>query len=382
MALNFQDKYGHQALDAKQHYDHFTGNAIVSGVAPSAGSTGLEVDIASGTAIVNGSETSVSSQTVTLNTADSTNPRKDVITIDSNGNATIYTGTAESRKPEQNATKFDLQRPAPDDLNGVNEAVVAEVFVAEGATTLGSSDVRDRRNIASAFAGSLDMFGDIDMGSNSITSVNQVDGVNVANHSSRHESGGSDEITFGSLSNVDITAALYDTAANLPNAGTQGHIFFETDTGRTLFDNGTSWVEVGLSESQISLANLSSNSHSELTNISSNDHHAKYTDEEAQDAVGGILNADFTYDDAGNSIALASNSLTVANTTIGLGDSGTPEADNLEGNNGSSGQVLQTDGSTASWVSLIDGGGKVFVQDTEPNATEVGDVWIASGGDL
>jgi len=76
------------------------------------------------------------------------------------------------------------------------------------------------------------------------------------------------------------------------------------------------------------------------------------------------------------------NSLTVANTNIGLGGSGTPEADNLAGNNGTSGQVLQTDGSTASWVSLIDGGGKVFVQDTEPTATEVGDVWIASGGDL
>lgn len=200
MALNFQDKYGHQALDAKQHYDHFTGNAIISGVTPSAGSSGLEVDIASGTAIVNGSETSVSSQTVTLNTADSTNSRKDVITIDSTGTATVYTGTAEARKPEQNASKFDLQRPAPDDLNGINEAVVAEVFVAEGATTLGSSDVRDRRNIASAFAGSLDMYGDIDMGSNSITSVNQVDGVDVTNHSSRHSDGGSDELDAADLS--------------------------------------------------------------------------------------------------------------------------------------------------------------------------------------
>jgi len=44
------------------------------------------------------------------------------------------------------------------------------------------------------------------------------------------------------------------------------------------------------------------------------------------------------------------NSLTVANTTIGLGGSGTPEADNFAGNNGTSGQVLQTDGSNLSYV--------------------------------
>jgi hypothetical protein len=53
-----------------------------------------------------------------------------------------------------------------------------------------------------------------------------------------------------------------------------------------------------------------------------------------------------------DSANFSTNSLTVANTTIGLGGSGTPEADNLGGNNGSSGQVLQTDGSNASWTDL------------------------------
>jgi len=53
-----------------------------------------------------------------------------------------------------------------------------------------------------------------------------------------------------------------------------------------------------------------------------------------------------------DSANFSTNSLTVANTTIGLGGSGTIEADNLEGNNGSSGQVLQTDGSDVDWVSL------------------------------
>jgi hypothetical protein len=109
---------------------------------------------------------------------------------------------------------------------------------------------------------------------------------------------------------------------------------------------------VTVAGNSVALGSSTAINHSDLSNIGTGDHHTRYSDEEAQDAVGGILNADFSYDDAGNSIALASNSLTVANTTIGLGGSGTPEADNLAGNNGSSGQVLQTDGSNASWTDL------------------------------
>jgi len=86
--------------------------------------------------------------------------------------------------------------------------------------------------------------------------------------------------------------------------------------------------------------------------LNSDDHHTRYSDEEAQDAVGTILNNDFNYDDAGNSIALASNSLTVANSNISLGGSGTPEVDNLKGNNGTNGQFLRTDGTNLSFESI------------------------------
>ena len=40
------------------------------------------------------------------------------------------------------------------------------------------------------------------------------------------------------------------------------------------------------------------------------------------------------------------------------------------------------DGTASVVQSVIEGGSKVFVQDDEPSATEVGDVWIASGGEL
>jgi len=95
----------------------------------------------------------------------------------------------------------------------------------------------------------------------------------------------------GRVIGTNVTEAIADTSANLPSAGSSGRLMFETDTGRVLYDNGTSLVEVGLSESQISLANL-----------------------------------------------------------------GSKEADNLAGNNGTSGQFLQTDGSSLSFADVSAGG--------------------------
>jgi len=53
----------------------------------------------------------------------------------------------------------------------------------------------------------------------------------------------------------------------------------------------------------------------------------------------------------------STNSLTVANTNISLGGSGTPEADNLAGNNGTNGQVLKTNGSKTFFDTLDTGAG-------------------------
>jgi len=68
----------------------------------------------------------------------------------------------------------------------------------------------------------------------------------------------------GRVIGTNVTEAIADTSANLPTAGTGGRLFFETDRGRVLYDNGTSLIEVGLSESEISLANLGSRNASNL----------------------------------------------------------------------------------------------------------------------
>ena len=60
---------------------------------------------------------------------------------------------------------------------------------------------------------------------------------------------------FSNITGVEYIKS--DIATNL-SAGIPDRICFEEDTGRVLYDNGTSFVELGLSESEITLGNLGS----------------------------------------------------------------------------------------------------------------------------
>lgn len=112
--------------------------------------------------------------------------------------------------------------------------------------------------------------------------------------------------------------------------------------------------------------------HADLSNIGSGDHHAKYTDEEAQDAVGTILGSLFTYDDATPQITLDEAEIdhdAIDQTTVSADDhhaqdqsanytdGGSFEIDAAEfaAALGTAGQVLQSDGAAASWATLAFG---------------------------
>jgi len=122
------------------------------------------------------------------------------------------------------------------------------------------------------------------------------------------------KISLESLKDVfGVSEIKMDTSGNL-TAGTANRLCIETDTGRVLYDNGTSFVEVGLSESQIALTNLESKAHSELSDaptgahhnagdheddgtleithnnlaLGNNDHHQKHVDPSDQSATGDI----------------------------------------------------------------------------------------------
>ena len=88
----------------------------------------------------------------------------------------------------------------------------------------------------------------------------------------------SDNVETEHLSQFDgtVSRVVEDTSANL-SPGTADRLAIESDTGRVLFDNGTSFDEVGLSESQISLANLASRAHSDLSDAPADAHHTDPT---------------------------------------------------------------------------------------------------------
>jgi len=99
--------------------------------------------------------------------------------------------------------------------------------------------------------------------------------------------------------------------------------------GETVWDESAGYIpqsrlendSLTVAGNSVSLGGATAISHADLSAISSDDHHIRYSDEEAQDAVGSILNGDFVYDDAGNQILLTNNSLTVAGNTVSLGGS-------------------------------------------------------------
>lgn len=153
--LQYTTGHGASALDQQQERDRLDGYAVVSGYGISPG-TGLEVDVASGTALFgvdgNGDANAVSSgttQNVALASADSSNPRKDVIYVQSDGTVTKETGVARSELPTD-ATRFNTYKPEPYSMHDIEGVVLAEVWVGAGETSLSTNDIRDRRMSATA----------------------------------------------------------------------------------------------------------------------------------------------------------------------------------------------------------------------------------------
>ena len=156
---------------------------------------------------------------------------------------------------------------------------------------------------------------------------------------------GWDEPTFpvnavGDLKNffdqIDDGAILTGTLANRPAASTAGRLYLAYDEPAFFRDDGSSWDDVspggGVSVSDsgttvqsesgdVNFANAlsassdgdgtasvvvdeSAISHDNIAGVSSADHHARYTDSEAQDAVGAIVANALVYDSAAASIAV------------------------------------------------------------------------------
>lgn len=162
MTYNTSDGEGWQSLHANQLYDRYQ-YSTKSGCSVSINSGTLgnadTLTLASGEIIHNGSSVSVASQSVGISGSNAEDPRKDVVYLDSTGTAQVAAGTPEAKDPST-ASRFETFRPAPLDLSGTKATVIAEVWVPAGASSITSSDLRDRRVYAdlavnSASAGKL-----------------------------------------------------------------------------------------------------------------------------------------------------------------------------------------------------------------------------------
>jgi len=167
MVLRFEDNQGIQALDQNQIIEVFSGNSVSNGVETTVDSGTLgqsdTIQVGSGDVIVGGSKVSVSQQNAQIDSSDPDNPRKDVVFVDSTGNVQVDKGSPEDPEPE-GANRFDLFQPAPPERDGVDGAVVAEVFVGAGVSSISSNDVRDRRLVSNLTVDQLQFFDSLNFG--------------------------------------------------------------------------------------------------------------------------------------------------------------------------------------------------------------------------
>lgn len=155
------DQWGAQALDynilsARSKFS-VTDSCKVTVASGDLGAGNGALDVASGTVIYNGSEVSVGAQNIDLPASDQ-EPRKDVVYIDSNGDAQARAGFPEAAVPP-GQTGLDAERPAPSDFDDTDAVVLAEVWVPGGAAAVESSNVTDRRISANTTVGTLDTTG-------------------------------------------------------------------------------------------------------------------------------------------------------------------------------------------------------------------------------
>jgi len=116
------------------------------------------------------------------------------------------------------------------------------------------------------------------------------------------------DVNLSSDDDITVTTNTSGSAPSEPSLK-----IAEIDTSSDTVTNFNRDVPINLSE-------LSSQDHSSLTNVQSDQHHVKYTDKDAQNAVTGNV-----------------------------------EVNNLLGNNGTQGQVLQTDGNNLSFADVSGG---------------------------
>lgn len=106
-------------------------DCVLAGCAVTTAGSSLVLDVAKGAVLSNGVLRAVAAGTVTIGTADATNPRIDLVVIDSTGARVVRAGTAAAI-------------PAPP-ARTANDVVLAFVYVPANDTAIASNQIVDKR---------------------------------------------------------------------------------------------------------------------------------------------------------------------------------------------------------------------------------------------
>jgi len=219
--------------------------------------------------------------------------------------------------------------PDAPDLLGTFCTFIAKIIIEEDGTNfddvlipwmnggVGGATVTDHGNLSGLgdddhlqyllHDGSRAMSGNLDMGTNNITNVGNVDGVDVSDHSTRHEDGGADELNVGGLSGELADPQTPKTHASTHyDGGTD-----ELDAADLAGASGTSGQYLKTDGSTATWADIEAVSdHGNLTGLDDDDH-TQYLLVDGTRTMSGNLNMD------GNNInsvgALTTNTITVNN---------------------------------------------------------------------
>lgn len=206
--------------------------AVISGCEVGDGGTNdLSVSINAGE-IYSGGSVSVASSTETLNAADSTNDRYDLITATSAGNTNYVAGTASS-------TPKAPSIPA-------GEALLAIILVRAGVSGVTNADINDARGVISVPAAYL--------ADGSVTASKIATGA-VGSSEVADGSLGTGDLSFDPATQTELNshagnanahhpAPVSDVFHNRPSPGTTDRLFTATDVGGVWRDTGTAWEQV------------------------------------------------------------------------------------------------------------------------------------------
>lgn len=118
-------------------YEHGRGNGFLNGGVLSSAGTDLDTDYTAFQAVVDGTWVSVAAGSVTHDAADATNPRMDMVAVNSSGTVSIVKGTATAESTSQT-------RPPLGTLTS-GSLIIGVVYILAGTTAINNNNVFDRR---------------------------------------------------------------------------------------------------------------------------------------------------------------------------------------------------------------------------------------------